>query len=88
MGFVASVCQPSTLRMLVWPEASSAQNSMAAVRWQHGLRFDPSLELFVQPFDCVCCTHCAIGSAAVGLSLGVEFSLIVLPHVGMLPGSG
>ena len=31
MGFVASVCQPSTLRMLVWPEASSAQNSMAAV---------------------------------------------------------
>jgi len=31
MGFVASVCQPSTLRMLIWPEASSAQNSMAAV---------------------------------------------------------
>src|SRR6266566_2978254 len=31
MGFVASVCHPSTLRMLIWPEASSAQNSMAAV---------------------------------------------------------
>jgi len=31
MGFVASVFQPSTLRMLVWPEASNAQNSMAAV---------------------------------------------------------
>src|SRR5438128_10163043 len=31
MGFVASVCQPSTLRMLIWPEASSAQNSIAAV---------------------------------------------------------
>src|ERR1700730_4447469 len=31
MGLVASVCQPSTLRMLIWPEASNAQNSMAAV---------------------------------------------------------
>ena len=31
MGWVASVCQPSTLRMLIWPEASNAQNSMAAV---------------------------------------------------------
>jgi hypothetical protein len=31
MGFVARVCQPSTLRMLIWPEASSAQNNMAAV---------------------------------------------------------
>jgi hypothetical protein len=31
MGLVASVCQPSTLRMLIWPEASSAQNNMAAV---------------------------------------------------------
>ena len=31
MGFVASVCQPSILRMLICPEASSAQNSMAAV---------------------------------------------------------
>lgn len=31
MGFVASVCQPSTLRMLIWPEASSAQNNIAAV---------------------------------------------------------
>src|SRR6476620_6245986 len=31
MVLVASVCQPSTLRMLIWPEASSAQNNMAAV---------------------------------------------------------
>jgi hypothetical protein len=31
MGFVASVCQPSTLRMLIWPETSSAPNNMAAV---------------------------------------------------------
>ena len=31
MACVARPCQPSTLRMLIWPEASSAQNSMAAV---------------------------------------------------------
>ena len=31
MGLVSRVCQPSTLRMLIWPEASSAQNTMAAV---------------------------------------------------------
>ena len=31
MGFVASVFQPSTLRMLIWPEASKAQNNIAAV---------------------------------------------------------
>src|SRR5580658_1913067 len=31
MGFVARVCQPSTLRMLICPEASNAQNNMAAV---------------------------------------------------------
>src|SRR6266851_2222069 len=31
MRFVASLCHPSTLRMLICPEASSAQNSMAAV---------------------------------------------------------
>src|ERR1700704_2045225 len=31
MGFVASVCQPSTLRMVICPEASSAQNNIAAV---------------------------------------------------------
>src|SRR6476646_6591573 len=31
MVVVASICQPSTLRMLIWPEASSAQNNMAAV---------------------------------------------------------
>jgi hypothetical protein len=31
MGFLARVFQPSTLRILVWPDASSAQNNMAAV---------------------------------------------------------
>ena len=31
MGFVARVFQPSTLRMLIWPEASKAQNNIAAV---------------------------------------------------------
>ena len=31
MTFVVSVCQPSTFRMLIWPEASRAQNNMAAV---------------------------------------------------------
>src|SRR6516225_7864607 len=31
MGIVASVCQPSTFRMLICPEASSAQNNIAAV---------------------------------------------------------
>jgi hypothetical protein len=31
MGLVASVCQPSMLRMLIWLEASSAQNNMAAL---------------------------------------------------------
>ena len=31
MGFVASICQPSTLRMLIWPEASNAQKNIAAV---------------------------------------------------------
>src|SRR6266699_4112562 len=31
MGFVARVCQPSTFRMLIWPEASNAQNNIAAV---------------------------------------------------------
>src|ERR1700686_1228445 len=31
MGFVARVFQPSTLRMLICPEASSAQNIIAAV---------------------------------------------------------
>src|SRR3954466_7785170 len=30
-GGCPRVCQPSTLRMLIWPEASRAQNSMAAV---------------------------------------------------------
>jgi hypothetical protein len=31
MGFMVRVFQPSTLRMLVWPEASNAQNNIAAV---------------------------------------------------------
>src|SRR5512147_1493318 len=31
VGLVASVCQPSTLRMVICPEASSAQNNRAAV---------------------------------------------------------
>ena len=31
MGLVASVCQPSILRMLIWPNASSTQNTMAAL---------------------------------------------------------
>ena len=51
MGFVASVCQPSILRMLIWPEASSAQHRRGICRWQHCLRLDPSFELLVQPFD-------------------------------------
>ena len=51
-GCSASVCHPSILRMVIWPEASKAQNSMAAV-WlrQHGLRLDAPLELFVQWLD-------------------------------------
>src|ERR1700751_3776670 len=31
MRLVARFCQPSTLRILIWPEASNAQNSIAAV---------------------------------------------------------
>src|SRR3954452_2080156 len=31
VGFSASVGHPSTFLMVIWPEASSAQNSMAAV---------------------------------------------------------
>src|SRR5512132_2504946 len=31
VGLVASVCQPSTLRMVICPDASSAQNNIAAV---------------------------------------------------------
>ena len=53
MGFVASVCQPSTLRMLIWPDASSAQNNIAAVSRQHGLCLDPSFELLVQSLNCI-----------------------------------
>src|SRR5580658_10907255 len=52
MSFVESVCQPSTLRMLIWPEASNAQNSIAAVSADGSTVcvFDPSLELLVQSF--------------------------------------
>jgi hypothetical protein len=34
VGFSARVCQPSTFRIVICPEASSAQNSMAAVSAQ------------------------------------------------------
>jgi hypothetical protein len=38
--------------MVIWPEASNAQKSIAAVsRRQNGLRLDPPLELFAQAFD-------------------------------------
>ena len=30
-GGCPRLCQPSTFRMVIWPEASNAQNSMAAV---------------------------------------------------------
>src|SRR6266542_2889416 len=53
MDVLGSVRQPSTFRMLIWPEASNAQNSIAAVSadGSHRLRLDPSLELFVQTLD-------------------------------------
>ncbi len=31
VSFSPKVCHPFTLRMVIWPEASRAQNSMAAV---------------------------------------------------------
>ena len=31
MNLVVIVCHPSIFRMLIWPEASNAQNNMAAV---------------------------------------------------------
>jgi hypothetical protein len=43
MGLVARVFQPSTLRMLVWPDA--AQNNMAAVS------ADGSTVCVCNPFD-------------------------------------
>ena len=49
-GSSARVSQPSTLRMVICPEASSHQNSIAARR-QHRLRFDAPLELFMQPLN-------------------------------------
>jgi len=30
-SFSSNVCHPFTLRMVIWPDASRAQNSMAAV---------------------------------------------------------
>jgi hypothetical protein len=53
MGFEASVCQPSTLRMLICPEASNTQNSIAAVSADGRLCFDPSFELLVQSLNCI-----------------------------------
>jgi hypothetical protein len=50
MDVLGSVRQPSTFRMLIWPEASNAQNSIAAVS-ADGSTVDPSLELFVQTLD-------------------------------------
>jgi hypothetical protein len=50
MGFVASVCQRSTLRMLIWPDARNAPN---ICRRQHRLYFDPSFELLVQSLNCI-----------------------------------
>ena len=39
--------------MLIWPEASRAQNDISGGvgRRQHGLRLDPPLELLVEAFD-------------------------------------
>jgi len=56
---VFSVFQPSIFRITIWPDASKAQNSIAAVSadGQHGLRFDPPLELFMQTFNGVCCSR-------------------------------
>src|SRR5258708_39616759 len=53
MGFVESVCQPSTFRMLICPEASSAQNNIAAVSADGRTGLDPSFEFLVQPLDCI-----------------------------------
>src|SRR5215472_12462615 len=59
MGLVASVCQPSTLRMLIWPEASKAQNSIAAVSAEGSTVcvLIRRLKLLVQPFDGVGGAH-------------------------------
>lgn len=47
------LCQPSALRIVIWPEASRAQNNMAAVSAEDSkvCVFDPPLKLFMQPFD-------------------------------------
>lgn len=47
-----SAGQPSTLRMMIWPLASKAQNSMHTLgAWQQALRLGAPLELFVRPLD-------------------------------------
>ena len=68
MGGVASVYQPSTLRMLIWPEASNAQKAWRQRRpMAECLRLDPSLELLVQQLDGVGgCERCATDLAAEG----------------------
>jgi hypothetical protein len=54
MGLVARVCQPSTLRILICPEASSAQNNIAAVSADGSTVWvDPPLEFLVQSLDCI-----------------------------------
>src|SRR3979409_1910746 len=54
MGFVESVCQPSTLRMLICPDASSAPNNIGAGAGgggQTGLGCDPAFEFLVQTLE-------------------------------------
>ena len=57
MVFHLRLCQPSTLRMVICPEAIKAQNNIAAVfrRGQHGLGLDPPFELFVQSLNRIRC---------------------------------
>src|SRR6202008_3059900 len=38
-------------------EQRPEQHRRCICRWQHGLRFDPALELFVQTFDRVRCSR-------------------------------
>jgi hypothetical protein len=61
MDLVASVCQPSTLRMLICPEASKAQNSIAALSDGSTAlrRLDSSLELLAELLDCIRGAHAA-----------------------------
>ena len=50
------VSHPSTLRIVIWPEASRAQSSMGTGpgAGQHGLGLDAPPEFLVQPLDGVC----------------------------------